>query len=176
MPTFLQIWRTSESFEPLQLFLRRSSRSLCVCANMLSQLWPFHTRLSFLASSSVHPHLSLSGLCGHCSVNVMREHCLLHTDESMSPPQTAGCFQLWRSFQDPYPPEWFPFLKNCLFCAVSCGSWLPEQVVQALLPDRHLQGLWREVRSASWPRWPGISSGCSTLDNNISLILNMVFG
>lgn len=93
-----------------------------------------------------------------------------HCDESdVTTSNRWLCFQLCCSFHDPSPPQMFPYWPFLcseivwFLLTVCCGSWLPEQVVQALLSDRHLQGLWREVWSASWPRWPGISCGCPTV-------------
>lgn len=48
---------------------------------------------------------------------------------------------------------------------VCCGSRLPEQTVQALLPDRHVQRLRREVRSPGRPRRQGASSETALLLN-----------
>lgn len=57
-----------------------------------------------------------------------------------------------------WPPPSLLILSSLCLLTVCGGSWLPEQVVQTLLPDRYLQGLRREVWSPSWPRRPGISS------------------
>lgn len=59
-----------------------------------------------------------------------------------------------KSFMYPSSPP----LKCCLCVfSVCCRSRLPEQVVQALLSDRHGQGLRREIWSSGGPRRPGIN-------------------
>lgn len=184
---------TSESFEPLQGF---SNLSLCVCVNrLLSQLWPF-THTIIFPGKQLRPSTPFSLSLG-CVViaawmwwpsTVYTTHCASVMSQ-MSPLQTAGCGSSCAAlFMTPRPAPpllkcsliaIFIFWNNCvLFCvsSVCCGSWLPEQFVQALLPDGYLQGLWREVWSASWPRWPGISC-CWPLNtaDNIPLISNMIF-
>lgn len=58
---------------------------------------------------------------------------------------------------------------------VSCGSRVSEQIIQALLPDRHVQGFWWKIWSGSWSCWPGTYAvircfGVWFEDTDISLI------
>lgn len=123
--------------------------------------------LSWQAALSVHTFLSLgrvvipawmwwpSAVYTTLCASVMSQ---------VSPLQTAGCVSSCAAlFMTPPLLRcalialflYSEFVSFLCFLTVCCGSWLSEQVVQALLPDRHLQGLWREVWSASRPRWPG---------------------
>ncbi len=88
--------------------------------------------LSWQAAPSIHTFLSL-GCGGHCSVNVMSEHCLQHTvcicdesDVTTSNRWLCVCFQLCCSFNDLSLPQMFPhcsFIFLCVIVFFACFSW-----------------------------------------------------